>query len=194
VSSQVAEIVKMAESGVATSVIQAHIEQSTSAFPPNADEIIYLHNHRVPAEIITAYIRRGSMLRAQADQAVRESFSHTMQPTPSPPAPTIVQPQVYTYVSQPAYPAYAYTYPSYVYVARPIYRYGWPSVWLSAGYYYRPMVRHATWYPRYHRPSVRYGPLYPRHFSGSVRTYPRYAARPGPAGHFGRGFARPPRR
>ena len=108
----------MTESGVGADLIQAHVQQSATVYPPSADEIIYLHNHGVSAEVIAAFIRRGSELRVHAEQAARESLGHQAQLAPAAPAPApaAVQAPGYVYAAQSNYAVYPYTYPNYVYV------------------------------------------------------------------------------
>jgi hypothetical protein len=154
VSSQIAEVVRMKESGIETAVIKAHIEQSTTVYPPSAEEIIYLHEHGVPAEIITAFIRRGNELRAQAEQAAKESQKGAAQAAPMPPPAGGVQAPVYAYPAAPSYPSYAYTYPNYVYLGYPVFSYVWPSSWWWFTYYPRYHVSYAyRYHPRFYHPS-----------------------------------------
>jgi hypothetical protein len=190
VSSQIAEIVKMTEAGVGITVIQAQVERSATAYPLGADEIIYLHNHGVPPEIITAFIRRGSELRAQAEQAARESQNGPAQAAPSAPspAPANIQPPAYAYPAQPEYPVYPYTYPNYAYLDYPGYNYYsyWPSFGWSFGFY---PGRFAGYHHRY--PGHFYGPVhpYPRSFVASGRSPWMSPVRSGygPPGHYGSG-------
>jgi hypothetical protein len=173
------EIVKMAEAGVGTGVIQAYVERSTTAYPPSAEEIVYLHEHGIRAEVVTALIQRSSELRARAEQAAREGARLATQPAPSAPAPAIAQQPAYVYPTQPQYVTYANSYPNYVYVDYPTWGCVWPSVWWWGGFDYRPGWRYAHW------PS--------RQFYAPVRGYPRYGPWVAAGGHFGGRF-RPPRR
>ena len=45
---QVVEIVKMSDAGADATVIQAYVENSTIAYTPRSEEIIYLHEHGIP--------------------------------------------------------------------------------------------------------------------------------------------------
>src|SRR5437773_4059927 len=69
VSPQVVEIVKMSDAGADATVIQAYVENSTIAYTPRSEEIIYLHEHGIPSSVITAMIQRGAKLREQAATA-----------------------------------------------------------------------------------------------------------------------------
>jgi len=148
VSSQIAELVKLKESGVETAVILTHVGQSTTAYPLNADEIIYLHSHGVPAEIITGFIRRGGELRSQAEQAAKASQSRTPKAAPVVigPRPPDVQSSTPTAPAPGMSPVYVHSVPRYVYY--PTYSHGWPTYWWwSSSYPYRPW-RYSYTYPR----------------------------------------------
>jgi hypothetical protein len=146
----VAEIVRMQESGLEGPVIQAYIENSTVLYRANADDLVYLHEHQVAPALITALIKRGAELRAQAaqkesqDRAAQQATAAAAAPSAAPPAyaaPTYVAP------AQPAYPsyeAYPVSYPSYAYAAYPGYGYGYggPSFVSFSGFhsFNRPFV------------------------------------------------------
>jgi len=166
------EIVKMTEAGVGTAVIRAYVERSRIAYPPRAEEVVYLHEHGIPADVVTALIQRASELRERAEEAARESAKLGAQRAPSAPPAAPVQQPVYEYPPQAAY-VYTYTYPKVVYVNYPSWGWGWgwPSVWWSGGCYYRPGWRHSHWLPR--------------HYFAPVRAYPRYGPWTAPGGHFG---------
>jgi len=156
---QIAEIVKMTESGVDSATIKAYVEQSATVYPPNADEVIYLHQHGVSSDLIAAFIRRGAELNTQ--RARGPSLNQTMPTAAIAPASVSVQTPAYVYPAQPVQPVYAYSYPNYVYVDYPTYSYSWPSIWFSSWHYPR------TWYT--------YG--YPRHVGGFAHGYPGYTVR-----------------
>lgn len=167
VSSLSEEIVKMAAAGVGTGIIRAYVERSMTAYPPRAEEIVYLHEHGIPADVVTALIQRASELQERAEKAARESAKLAPQRVPpAPPAPVVQQP-VYVYPPQPAYGAYTYSYwysyPKCVYVGYPSWCWVWPSVWWRGGYHYRPGLWHA--------------PRLPRQFYAPVQAHPR----PGPS-------------
>jgi hypothetical protein len=134
----------MLDAGVDASVVKAHIEQSSALAPPTTEEIIYLHNHHVPSDILSAFIRRSGELRAQALLSSRETPSPGVQAAPAAaPAPVVVQQPtiVYAPTPQPVYvpappsPIY-YDYPAYGY-GWPFYSYAWPSVGFSVGFGHR---------------------------------------------------------
>jgi hypothetical protein len=60
----VAELSKLADSGVEEGVMLAFVTNSTSTFNLGAEEIIYLNDIGVPSAVVTAMIQR--------DQTVRE--------------------------------------------------------------------------------------------------------------------------
>ncbi len=164
ISPFVVGVVKLSEGGVDAAVIQAHVEASRISVPPTADEIIYLHAHRVPASVITAMINHGAKMSERAALAAVQAVQRqppAPQPQAAAPAPpvqvvTVVQPTP-TYVTSPTYvyPSYSscvYSYPSYSYYC------GWP----------------------------RYGYCYPGSFNFSFG----FGYRGGHFGHYYRGFCR----
>ena len=167
VSFQAEEIVKLTEGNVGAEVIQTHIAQSTTIKFPNADEIIYLHQHGVSDEIIAAFIRRGGALQARPEPSAYAGQPGAIQPAPAAPAPASVPPS-YVYVPQPSPPVDSYAYPNYVYMDYPSYSYGWPAFGWSVGYYSPPFGRYNN------------GHLWP--YYGGYRSSPRGwapAIRPG---------------
>ena len=57
----VAEIVKLAESGIGEEVLVAYVEKSSHLFnPPSVDEIVYLKDIGVPDSVLAAIVRQGS--------------------------------------------------------------------------------------------------------------------------------------
>jgi hypothetical protein len=153
VSSAVQDIVKMADAGVDGKVIQTFVETSGHMVPPRVDEIVYLRDHGVASETIAALIRRGSALRAQAQQAAPQP-----QPFPTAPAPVqVAQPApVYQQVVQPVVqPVYVAAQPTYI---------NYPVVY-DYGYNYS--------YYNYYRPwgfGFSYG-YYPRNHFGGFGTF-----------------------
>ena len=161
VSYEVEQIAKLKQAGVEVSVLQAYVEHSRALRPPNAEEIVYLHDNGVPSEVLTALIRRGNELGTQVEQAATASRSQTVQATP--PAPAVPSAPVaapVTVNSPPlTYPEYAYSYPVDAGVAYPAYTwaspswYWWSTPFYSSYYYYRPcrpFVRSAYYPPRIH--------------------------------------------
>ncbi len=59
----VAEVLRLAESGVEESVILAFVTNSTSTFNLGAEEIIYLNDNGVSSRVVTAMIQRDQVLR-----------------------------------------------------------------------------------------------------------------------------------
>ena len=79
----VAEVLKLADSGVEEGVMLAFVTNSTSIFNLGAEEIIYLNDIGVPSAVITAMIQR--------DQVLKASFANTA-PAPAAPAPAPAEP------------------------------------------------------------------------------------------------------
>ena len=94
------EVVQLARARVGDEVMLAYVEASTNAFQLSADEIIYLHDVGVSAEVVAAMVRHGQALRdkgvlpadavtnavaSSAAPAARESEPSTAE---APPAPT----------------------------------------------------------------------------------------------------------
>ena len=73
----VAEVLKLADSGVEEGVMLAFVTNSTSTFNLGAEEIIYLNDIGVPSEVVTAMIQR--------DQALKASFANAAAPPATPP-------------------------------------------------------------------------------------------------------------
>jgi hypothetical protein len=59
----VAEVIKLANSGLDQSVMLAYVTNSTSTFNLGAEEIIYLNDIGVPSAVVTAMIQRDQELR-----------------------------------------------------------------------------------------------------------------------------------
>jgi hypothetical protein len=79
----VAEVIKLADSGVDEGVMLAFVTNSTSTFNLGAEEIIYLNDIGVPSAVVTAMIQR--------DQALKELSANTA-PGPAAPAPAAPAP------------------------------------------------------------------------------------------------------
>ena len=134
-SAIVLAIANMADAGVEASVIEAYAQNATVP-ALKSDEILFLHEHRVSAQAITALIKRSSEIRTQQIQTQKESADRlalqqnyqaaTVAPQPSVPPPSPAPATYNYYVAPPAaynyaYPAYTYAYPalSYYSYARP---------------------------------------------------------------------------
>jgi hypothetical protein len=143
VSAQVAELVKMTESGVEPSVVKSYVENSTTADRPRAEEVIYLRDHGVSAEVISALIRRAGELGDQAARASQQMLNQTAQQAASAAAAASTASPQPPYASpsyiQPA-PTYLESYPQYVYTSYPAYGYTAPYIYGSyysyPGFYY----------------------------------------------------------
>src|ERR1039458_1474363 len=85
----VAEVIKLADSGVEEGVMLAFVTNSTGTFNLGAEEIIYLNDIGVPSLVVTAMIQRDQMLR---------ELPGNMSPAPATPAAAVPAP----YPSEPA--------------------------------------------------------------------------------------------
>ncbi len=72
ISKSVAEIVQLSKAGLDATVIQTYLEHSNTTTPPTADEIVYMREQGVSQDIITAVIKRGSVLRSAAVQVATQ--------------------------------------------------------------------------------------------------------------------------
>ncbi|MCW8133641.1 MAG: hypothetical protein KIS92_25070, partial [Planctomycetota bacterium] len=85
------EIVRLAEAGTGEDVLLAYIENSQTAYNPNVDEILLLHDLGISSKVITAMIDRGRKLRLEAAQA-----AEVPAPAPAPvrePDPVVIAPR-----------------------------------------------------------------------------------------------------
>jgi hypothetical protein len=147
ISTITAEVVKLADSGANTTVLESYVNNSQSAYQLSADEIIYLHQHGVSDSVVTAMIERGARLTTQAVAHQTAAASTTQQPTTqttysAAPTTTTYTPSrsvsTVTYIGG-GYPYYySYSYPWYSsYYGYPGYWYGYPrSYYYSSPYYY----------------------------------------------------------
>jgi hypothetical protein len=75
-SSPLAQVIKLTQSGVSEDVITAYVNNSTSLFSLNSDQIIYLKDIGVPDTVVQAMIQR--------DQALQAQMTSQPQPAPAP--------------------------------------------------------------------------------------------------------------
>jgi hypothetical protein len=68
-SGGVNDVVKLHRAGVHQSVIRAYITGSTAVFSPSADELVRLHELKLPAELVTQMLEKGPADRAKAEAA-----------------------------------------------------------------------------------------------------------------------------
>jgi len=64
-SSPVAQVIKLTQAGISEDVITAYVNNSTSLFNLNSDQIIYLKDIGVPDAVVQAMIQRDQTLQAQ---------------------------------------------------------------------------------------------------------------------------------
>ncbi len=158
-TSSAAEIVKMRDAGVDGSVIRSYVQTLHEPYKATADDILYLHDHKVPDDVVVEWIKKGGELVAstaqpQSPQSQLQTVQHGAQSpdlvNAATPAPLPVQ------VQQPAQPApqqvvyqnpaptVVYSTPSYVYsdpywYTSPVsigFSWGWGYPYYSGGYYH----------------------------------------------------------
>ncbi|HWX19415.1 MAG TPA: DUF6600 domain-containing protein [Candidatus Binatia bacterium] len=88
-SSPVAEVVKLANSGLDQTVLLAFVTNSTSTFNLDADKIIYLNDIGVPAGVVTAMIQRDQEIKAYSDAAAAAAAAQPPAPMPPYPDPAV---------------------------------------------------------------------------------------------------------
>ena len=99
----VAEIIKLANSGVEQDVMMAYVTNSTSTFNLSAEEIIYLKDIGVPDPVVTAMIVRDQTLRTESLGALATAAPQVAPGQEAvPPNPGDVAPQPET--AAPGYP------------------------------------------------------------------------------------------
>jgi len=95
----VAEVVKLANSGVDEAVMTAYVNNATSRFELNADEIVYLKDIGVPPPVVTAMIERDQVLKTAAAPAPAPAANPAVAgPNPAEVAPQVAQPSATTAV------------------------------------------------------------------------------------------------
>ncbi len=85
----VAEVVKLADSGLDESVLLSFVTNSTSTFNLGAEEIIYLNDIGISSAVVTAMIQRDQELKQLAANAAPAAVA----PGPPAPEPAPVQPE-----------------------------------------------------------------------------------------------------
>lgn len=131
VSYELAQVVKLADAGIAEPVLLAYVDNSRYFPPPTADELLYLKAHKLSGEIITAVIKRGAELQQRAAQA-GQSVQAVQPASTAQIAPAVAPQPAVTYVEAPA-PAYAYAYAAPVYSGYPTYGYGYVQPFFAGG-------------------------------------------------------------
>ncbi len=94
-TSPVAELIKLADSGVNEGVMMAFVTNSTSTFNLGAEEIIYLKDLGVPDPVVTAMILRDQTLKSQPATALATATPWSAPPVENStaPSPAEVAPQ-----------------------------------------------------------------------------------------------------
>jgi hypothetical protein len=105
----VAELIKLADSGVDEGVMLAFVTNSTSTFNLGAEEIIYLNDIGVPSVVVTAMIQRDQTLKELAANTAPAPAAPAPAPYPSEPAPAPAPEEM---APQPDYPTESYPPPA----------------------------------------------------------------------------------
>jgi hypothetical protein len=104
-NSPLAQVIRLIQAGVDTSVIMTYVTNSASTFNLDSDKIIYLRDLGLPNEVVTAMMQRDQQLRAQmVATTYQPPATTTITPEPAttevveapPPAETVEQPQPVT--------------------------------------------------------------------------------------------------
>ncbi len=143
VSPSTAEVLRLWDAGTDAGVIKTYIDNSPAMAPLGAEEVVALHEHGVPSDLIAEMIRRGGQSRAQLTQAAPAQAPAQSTPAPAtlPPAVSSAAPATtYADPTQPAAPTYTYVYPYPAYPVYPSYSYFGvgvysPYYWPRYGYY-----------------------------------------------------------
>lgn len=150
ISPQIEDLVRLRESGVGAPVMKAFVENVVIPQKTSAAEVIYLHQHGVPPEVITAFVQKGGTAVARPNVAMPIP---AVAAAPAPvlaPAPVVSAPPVntVTYVSSPPVEV-VYDYPYYSYPASSFYVGYWPTYWGRYGYGPRYWGYRPTWHAGY---------------------------------------------
>jgi hypothetical protein len=152
-TSSAAEIVKMRDAGVDGSVIRSYIQTLQVPYKATAVDILYLHDHKVPDELVVDWIKKGGELvspstaqarvQPQAAQQGAQSPDLVTAATPAPLPVQVQQPAPQVVYQNPA-PTVVYSSPSYVYsdpywYVPPVsigFSWGWGYPYYRGGHYY----------------------------------------------------------
>lgn len=125
--------------------MKAFVENVVIPQRTSAAEVIYLHQHGVPPEVITAFVQKGGAAVAPIN-VVTPVPQVAATPNPivvsAPPVNTV------TYVSAPPVEV-VYDYPYYSYPATSFYVGYWPTYWGRYGYGPRYVGYRPTWHAGY---------------------------------------------
>ncbi len=86
-SGPVAEVIKLANSGLNESVMLAYVTNSVHTFNLSAEEIIYLNDIGVPGSVVTAMIQQDQALKTSLAAAATAPPGAFQEPGAGPPAP-----------------------------------------------------------------------------------------------------------
>jgi hypothetical protein len=155
VTPYVAGVVRLAKSGIDATVLQSYVENASNVSPLKADEVLYLHNHAVPAPVIAAMIKRAALVTEQVTVVAPAPTVVINNTSPAPitaPAPAPVSTTVYvapapvTYTYVPATPVYYQSSPNVIFPYPP------SMTYRSLGFHYGGRYDYCyTSYPSYSR-------------------------------------------
>lgn len=89
ISPAVAEVVRLAESGVGDDVVLAYIQNSQAYFNLGADDVLYLRDVGISSVVITAMLNHDTVLRSQEPPNPNTAPPPFVQETPPPPEPDV---------------------------------------------------------------------------------------------------------
>jgi len=163
-TSSAGEIVKMRDAGVDGSVIRSYVQTLQVPYKATAEDILYLHDHKVPDDVVVEWIKKGGELVASSAQAqaqpqiVQHGAQSPDMVAATIPAPLPVQvqqpaPQQQVVYQNPA-PTVVYSSPSYVYsdpywYTSPVsigFSWGWGYPYYWGGYYGGHYYGHGGYY------------------------------------------------
>src|SRR5687768_14258761 len=187
------EIVELKRAGVDAVVIKAYIESARAPYVATAEDVLFLHGHKVPDELIVAWMRKGGELVNAAGRARSAAAAAVAQNGQAPAGvPGGVQPQV-IYQNPPVYQALPVEQPVYqsapVVYEYPTY-YGYGGLYVSGGWTwpywggYWPYYGYRGWYGHGYRHGHYGHHGHGGHYGHGGHGYPRVAHH-GSGGRYG---------
>jgi hypothetical protein len=122
-TSSAKEIVKMRDAGVDGSVLRSYVQTLQVPYKATAEDILYLHDHKVPDDVVVEWIKKGGELvgpvaqtqtQSQGAQQGAQSPDLVAAATPAPLPVQVQQAQPQVIYQNPA-PTVVYSSPSYAY-------------------------------------------------------------------------------
>jgi hypothetical protein len=149
VSPAVAEVVKLASSGVGDDVVMAYIRNSQGVFDLNADQLLYLKDVGLSSQVTTAMLDHDNAMKQQSAPAPAPAPEPQPQPAPQPQqqyapqaAPSAAQPAAQFTQSAPPGPGPAAPAPAPQAAPPPTYVGSAP---LEVSYFYNDLAPYGSW-------------------------------------------------